>query len=218
MVGRVTPNSWAMCSTVCARLPSGPFSSYISRASFTWRGPIFGFWPPVRPRARAAARPSRVRSDIRACLNSAIEPRIWKNIRPMAVVVSMPWSRTTRSTHGNVAGEGLLCWVPVFGKLPRGDFARRWNVGLGRIRQKGRLPDPSVLWKGRGFAQESVSQSRPGIGTTRRYHWSKSDSLTNPSAALSLACRGPLEPLIPFSPGKREGLDTRHSFTHPIKY
>ena len=60
--------------------------------------PDIGFCPPVLPRARAAARPSRVRSDIRACSNSAIEPRIWKNMRPMAVDVSMPWSRTTRST------------------------------------------------------------------------------------------------------------------------
>ena len=33
-----------------------------------------------------------------ACSNSAIAPRIWKNIRPTAVEVSMPWSSTTRST------------------------------------------------------------------------------------------------------------------------
>ena len=39
-----------------------------------------------------------VRSDISACSNSAIAPRIWKNIRPTAVEVSMPWSSTTRST------------------------------------------------------------------------------------------------------------------------
>lgn len=35
------------------------------------------------------ARPSRVRSLIRACSNSAMEPRIWKNIRPSAVEVSI---------------------------------------------------------------------------------------------------------------------------------
>jgi hypothetical protein len=63
-----------------------------------WRGVSLGFCPPVRPRVRAAARPSMVRSDISACSNSAIAPRIWKNIRPTAVEVSIPWSSTTRST------------------------------------------------------------------------------------------------------------------------
>src|SRR5512144_1529628 len=70
----------------------------MARARATWRGPSLGFWPPVRPRARAASRPSRVRSLIRARSNSAIAPRMWKNIRPTGVEVSMPWSRTTRST------------------------------------------------------------------------------------------------------------------------
>ncbi|PZS34540.1 MAG: hypothetical protein DLM59_04530 [Pseudonocardiales bacterium] len=32
------------------------------------------------------------------CTQSAAEPRIWKNSRPTAVAVSMPWSMTTRST------------------------------------------------------------------------------------------------------------------------
>ena len=54
--------------------------------------------PPVRPRARAAARPSRVRSAIKGCSNSAMAPRMWKDIRPTAVKVSIPWSITTRST------------------------------------------------------------------------------------------------------------------------
>jgi hypothetical protein len=55
---------------------------------------------PAGPAARpAAARASMVRSDISACSNQAIAPRIWKNIRPAAVVVvSMPWPGTTRST------------------------------------------------------------------------------------------------------------------------
>lgn len=35
--------------------------------------------------APVAANLSRPRSDIRACSNSAIEPRVLKNIRPMAV-------------------------------------------------------------------------------------------------------------------------------------
>ncbi|MDT7762896.1 MAG: hypothetical protein QOC63_2316 [Mycobacterium sp.] len=33
----------------------------------------------------------RVRSDIGACSNSAMAPRIWKNMRPTAVEVSMRW-------------------------------------------------------------------------------------------------------------------------------
>lgn len=76
MVGRLTLNSAAICATVWARLPSGPVSSYIWRASFTCRAPNFGLYPPVRPRARVAANPSRVRSAISACSNSAIKPRI----------------------------------------------------------------------------------------------------------------------------------------------
>src|SRR6185312_11304655 len=48
-------------------------------------------WPPVRaPRARAAASPSLVRLDTKACSNSAIAPRIWKKIRPTTVEASMP--------------------------------------------------------------------------------------------------------------------------------
>src|SRR4051794_36221906 len=64
MVGRVTSNSAAMCGTVCPRGPSGRFSSYMSRVIFAWRAVSLGFCPPVRPRARAAASPSRVRSLI----------------------------------------------------------------------------------------------------------------------------------------------------------
>jgi hypothetical protein len=40
-------------------------------------------------------------------LNSAIEPRIWKNMRPTAVEVSMPWSSTTRYTPQREINEGL---------------------------------------------------------------------------------------------------------------
>jgi hypothetical protein len=64
MVGRVTPNSSAICWTVCWRLPSSPSSPYICLARLTCRGPSLGLCPPVRPRARAAASPSIVRSDI----------------------------------------------------------------------------------------------------------------------------------------------------------
>jgi hypothetical protein len=60
----------------------GPISSYMSWAILARRAVSLGRWPPVRPRARAASRPSRVRSHIEACSNSAIAPRIWKNIWP----------------------------------------------------------------------------------------------------------------------------------------
>jgi hypothetical protein len=43
MVGRVTPNSAAIASTVYGRFPSGPVSSYIAWARATWRGPSLGF-------------------------------------------------------------------------------------------------------------------------------------------------------------------------------
>jgi len=91
MVGRVTPNSAAICATVCARLPLSSVSSYICWARVTWRGPSLGFWPPVRPRAREPRR-------VQITENSAMEPRIWKNMRLRAVEVLMPWSSTTKST------------------------------------------------------------------------------------------------------------------------
>jgi hypothetical protein len=62
MVGRVTPNSAAICATVWRRLPSAPVSPYISWAMRAWRRVSLGFCPPVRPRVRAAASPSLVRS------------------------------------------------------------------------------------------------------------------------------------------------------------
>jgi hypothetical protein len=50
-----------------AALPSSPVSSYIWRASLTWHDLRLGFYLPVRPRARAAASPSLVLSDMRGC-------------------------------------------------------------------------------------------------------------------------------------------------------
>jgi hypothetical protein len=55
----------AIWATVYLRRPSGLVSSYMLRANCTCREPSFGFCPPVRPRAPAAAKPSMVRSDIR---------------------------------------------------------------------------------------------------------------------------------------------------------
>jgi hypothetical protein len=52
MVGRVTPNSAPIWATVQRRLPSGPVSSYISRAMRAWRAVSSGFCPPC-----AAPRP-----------------------------------------------------------------------------------------------------------------------------------------------------------------
>jgi hypothetical protein len=61
----------------------------------------WAFCPPVRPSARAADRPSRVRSIISACSNAAMVPRIWKNIRPIAVGVSaLPHQPTSRGSSG----------------------------------------------------------------------------------------------------------------------
>jgi len=45
-----------------------------------------GLRPPLRPRARAASRPSRVRSEIRDASNSKVA-RTWKNMRPAGVVL-----------------------------------------------------------------------------------------------------------------------------------
>ncbi|HEX6075871.1 MAG TPA: recombinase family protein [Micromonosporaceae bacterium] len=42
-----TPNSAAICATVCIWRPSGPVSSYMSWAMRAWRGVSFGFCPPV---------------------------------------------------------------------------------------------------------------------------------------------------------------------------
>ena len=43
MVGRVTPNSLAICCTVCARRPSAPSSSYMSWAILACRRRELGF-------------------------------------------------------------------------------------------------------------------------------------------------------------------------------
>lgn len=48
---------------------------------FGVEGTEFGFCPPVSP--------SRVRSDISACSNAPIEPRMWKDIRTQGVVLCL---------------------------------------------------------------------------------------------------------------------------------
>src|ERR1700757_2131446 len=68
------------------------------RTVAAWRAFSWGWRPPVRPRARAAARPSRVPSTISSRWNSSIAPRTWKTRRPCGVVVSICCFRTTRPT------------------------------------------------------------------------------------------------------------------------
>ena len=57
-------------------------------ANRSFAGVILKGAPPVRPRARAAARPARVRSAINARSNSASAAKIPKTNLPAAVVVS----------------------------------------------------------------------------------------------------------------------------------
>src|ERR1039457_2056862 len=52
----------------------------------------------LRPRARAAARPSWVPSTISSRWNSSIAASTWKTSRPCGVVVSIACLRTTRPT------------------------------------------------------------------------------------------------------------------------
>jgi hypothetical protein len=54
--------------------------------------------PPTRPRARAAASPSRVPSTMVSRSNSASPAMMRKNSRPIGVEVSMPCSSTMKST------------------------------------------------------------------------------------------------------------------------
>lgn len=72
MVGRETPKVSAISCTVCS------FESYIARACEILVAVILNLGPPLRPRARAAARPSWVHSTIRSCSNSAIAASMWE--------------------------------------------------------------------------------------------------------------------------------------------
>ncbi len=72
--------------------------------------PSLGFRLQIRPRRRAAARPSKVRSDASAPSNSAMDLSIWKNIRPAAVEVSIPGPRQDlglAAPHGGAATNQL---------------------------------------------------------------------------------------------------------------
>ena len=60
---RCTPTAAAISATVCSLLPSGPVAAYMRRTVPACRAFSLGLRPPVRPRARAAARPSRVTLD-----------------------------------------------------------------------------------------------------------------------------------------------------------
>src|SRR5665647_1386886 len=107
-------------------------------ASRTFAGVIVNGRPPVRPRARAEARPAIVRSEINSRSKSARAAKIPKTSLPAAVVVSIaaPWpvrtlrpmpravrswtvltrwcrSRPTRRPRGDqpVKGDALLCGI-----------------------------------------------------------------------------------------------------------
>jgi len=90
--GSGDPKVSAISCTVCCP------AAYIARACLTRFGVILSFGPPLRPRARAAASPSWVRSTIRSCSNSAIAASMWKNSRPPGVVVSIPWDSARSPT------------------------------------------------------------------------------------------------------------------------
>ena len=121
------------------------------------------------------ARPSRVRSDIRACSNSAIAPRIWKNIRPTAVEVSMPWSSTTRSTPAVCSVLGQLDQVLQGAAEPveLGDHqlvpARLRQQGLVELGRRGELAgglvDEDLVAAGGG---EGVVLGLRGVGRGSR--------------------------------------------------
>ncbi len=66
-------------------------------ASRSLAGVIFGLRPPLRPLARAEARPARVRSEIKSRSNSAREAKMPKISLPAGVVVSIaaPWPVST---------------------------------------------------------------------------------------------------------------------------
>ena len=70
--------------------------SYSCWAKTAWSGVSFGRRPPARPRARAAARPSRVLATISSRCNSASTDSMPNMARPSTVVVSMPCSVTFR--------------------------------------------------------------------------------------------------------------------------
>jgi len=102
---------------------------------------MIGFCPPVLPRARAASRPSRVRSDIRACSNSAIAPRIWKNIRPSSASSRVASAAsTTCPSLGVSAGD------------ERDGYRRAWAVNSptgcrsSTSHSRSDLPSRTVSW------------------------------------------------------------------------
>ncbi len=68
-------------------------TSRMRSTSVCCAGKRAGGRPPMRPRLRADANPSFVRSDIRSRSNCAIEAKTWKTRRPAGVVVSISSAR-----------------------------------------------------------------------------------------------------------------------------
>jgi hypothetical protein len=90
-VWRVTPSSAQRSPTLVSGLPMAA----IAKRSFA--GVMVYGRPPIRPRARAEARPARVRSAISSRSNSASAAKIPKTSFPAGVVVSTaaPWPVST---------------------------------------------------------------------------------------------------------------------------
>ena len=63
--------------------------SLIRRTSSLWADVRAGGLPPIRPRLRADAKPSFVRSEILSLSNCAMDAKTWNVRRPAGVVVSM---------------------------------------------------------------------------------------------------------------------------------
>lgn len=79
-----------------ARSMPGVKNSVLSAS--TRSGDNFGFAPNLTPAAFATAIPSAARSLIKSRSNSPIAASMWNRNRPVGLVVSIDWSRTTRST------------------------------------------------------------------------------------------------------------------------
>src|SRR5271166_432432 len=63
--------------------------------------------PPILPRARAAARPARVRSRMMSRSNSARAPKTWKTSLPLEEVLQRPPEAVELPDHELIAGPQI---------------------------------------------------------------------------------------------------------------
>ena len=96
------PSSSQSAPTLVLRLPM------LAMASRSFAAVIFGLRPPTRPRARAEARPARVRSVMSSRSNSARAAKMPKTSLPAAVVVSIaaPWLEARRPSVASPVSNG----------------------------------------------------------------------------------------------------------------